>query len=73
MGEFDLEAKRRAIRPLRQWNAVEIGVKDGDMNAELNGVLMASVKRSDYNYAGHIAVQIQGAKMYWRNIRIKVE
>ena len=78
MGELDLEAKRRAIRPLGQWNAVEIGVKDGDMYAELNGVLMASVKRSDYNYAdyndpGHIAFQIQGAKMYWRNIRIKVE
>ena len=78
MGELDLEAKRRAIRPLGQWNAVEIGVNDGDMYAELNGVRMASVKRSDYNYAdysdpGHIAFQIQGAKMYWRNIRIKVE
>ena len=78
MGELDLETKRRVIRPLGQWNAVEIGVKDGDMYAELNGARMASVKRSDYNYAdyddpGHIAFQIQGAKMYWRNIRIKVE
>ena len=78
MGELDLEAKRRAIRPLGQWNAVEIGVKDGDMYAKLNGVLMVSVKRSDYNYAdyndpGHIGFQVQGPKMYWRNIRIRVE
>ena len=78
MGELDLEAKRRTIRPLGQWNAVEIGVKDGDMYAELNGVRMASVKRSDYNYAdynypGHIAFQVQGAKTYWRNVRIRPE
>ena len=78
MGELDLEAKRRTIRPLGQWNAVEIGVKDGDMYAELNGVRMASVKRSDYNYAdynypGHIAFQVQGSKTYWRNVRIRPE
>ena len=78
MGELDLEAKRRVIRPLGEWNTVEIGVNDGDMYAELNGVLIASVKRSDYNFAdydypGHIGFQVQGAKMYWRNIRIRPE
>ena len=74
MGEIDLEAKRRAIRPLGQWNAIEISSKDGQVQSRLNGVLVSSSAATDfYDYAGHIVFQIQGAKMYWRNIRIRAE
>ena len=72
-GEVDLEAKRRAIRPLGQWNTIEISSEDGHVRTELNGVPVSSVETDVYDYAGHIAFQTQGAKMYWRNIRIRVE
>ena len=74
MGEIDLEAKRRAIRPLGQWNTIEISSKGGQVQSRLNGVLVSSTPRTDlYDYAGHIVFQIQGAKMYWRNIRVRAE
>ena len=73
LGEIDLEAKRRAIRPLGQWNTIEISSKDGHVQTRLNGVPVSSVTTELYDYAGHIVFQIQGAKMYWRNIRIRVD
>ena len=73
VGEIDLEAKRRAIRPLGQWNTIEIFSTDGHVQTKLNGVPVSSVTTDAYNYPGHIVFQVQGAKMYWRNIRIRVE
>ena len=41
-------------------------------DSALNGVPVSSVDHHDYG-PGHIAWQVQGRKMYWRNLRIKVE
>jgi mono/diheme cytochrome c family protein len=78
MGQVDLAAKRRAIRPLGEWNAIEISAKNGEIHARLNGVPISSAKAEDYNYAdfkdgGHIMFQTEGAKMFWRNIRVRVD
>jgi mono/diheme cytochrome c family protein len=72
IGQVDLEAKRRAIRPLGEWNAIEISAKDGFVQTKINGAVVASAK-TDYTEAGHIAFQSQGARMFWRNIRIRVD
>jgi mono/diheme cytochrome c family protein len=72
-GEVDLAAKRRSIRPLGQWNSIEITSKDGDMHAKMNGVPVSSFKSKAWDKDGHIVFQSQGAKIYWRNIRIRVE
>lgn len=73
LGDIDLGAKRRAIRPLGQWNTIEIAATNGQVHTTLNGVPVSSIKKHDYKDAGYIAFQSQGAKMYWRNIRVKVE
>jgi mono/diheme cytochrome c family protein len=73
IGQVDVEARRRAMRPLGQWNAIEILARNGQVHTSLNGVPISSITKHDYNHAGHIAFQVQGRKMYWRNIRINVE
>lgn len=73
IGDVDLEAKRRVIRPLGQWNTMEIMAKGGKIVTSLNGVPISKVDKHDYNYAGNIAFQTQGRKISWRNIRIKAE
>ena len=72
-GEIDLEAKRRAMRPLGRWNAIEIAAKNGQVSTSLNGVPVSKIEKHNYDYAGNISFQVQGRKMAWRNIRIKVE
>jgi mono/diheme cytochrome c family protein len=72
--KLDLEAKRRAMRPLGQWNQIEISARGGGrVESRLNGVLVSAIDKHDYNYPGHIVFQMQGAKMAWRNIRIRVD
>jgi mono/diheme cytochrome c family protein len=73
IGDVDLEAKRRVMRPLGQWNSLEIMAKGGRIVTSLNGVPVSKVDKHDYNYAGNIAFQVQGRKMAYRNIRIKAE
>src|SRR5262245_45095087 len=73
LGTTDLEAKRRAMHPLGEWNTIEIVAKDGQVHTRLNGVPVSSVEKHDYTEPGFIAFQSQGAKMYWRNIRVRVE
>ena len=69
----DNVARARVNRPLGEWNSVEIVAKDGTVKAFLNGALITTVPAHSAKEPGHIAVQIQGAPMYWRNLRIKPE
>jgi mono/diheme cytochrome c family protein len=69
----DHEARRRVNKPLGEWNSVEIVAKDGTVKAFLNGALITTIPEHAAKEQGHIAVQIQGAPMYWRNIRIRRE
>jgi len=69
----DTEARKRAVRPVGQWNTVEIVAKDGQVWNYLNGVLVSQVTHHEYTEPGYIGFQSEGAKIYWRNIRIKEE
>jgi hypothetical protein len=69
----DTEARKRAVRPVGQWNTVEIVSKNGQVWNYLNGVLVSQVTHHEYAEPGYIGFQSEGAKIYWRNIRIKEE
>jgi mono/diheme cytochrome c family protein len=68
----DTEARKRAVRPVGQWNTVEIVSRDGQVWNYLNGILVSQVSHHEYQ-AGYIGLQSEGAKIYWRNIRLKEE
>jgi len=69
----DAEARKRAVRPVGQWNTVEIVSKDGKVLSYLNGTLVSTVSHHEYTEPGYIGFQSEGAKISWRNIRIKEE
>jgi hypothetical protein len=69
----DMEARKRAVHPVGQWNTVEIVSKDGQVWNYLNGALVSQVTHHEYTDPGYIGLQSEGAKIYWRNIRIKEE
>ena len=73
VGTVDLEAKRRVMRPLGQWNHFEIAARGGTVVTSLNGTAISRIDKHDYTDAGNIAIQSQGRKMAYRNIRIKAE
>jgi hypothetical protein len=66
----DAEARRRAIRPIGQWNSVEIVSANGQVKSSLNGVLISTVTEHEYE-AGYLGFQSEGSEIHWRNIRIK--
>jgi mono/diheme cytochrome c family protein len=68
----DTEARKRAVHPVGQWNSVEIVSKNGQVWNYLNGILVSHVSHHEYE-SGYIGLQSEGAKIYWRNIRIKEE
>ena len=43
------------------------------VKAFLNGALITTIPEHPFKEPGHIAVQIQDAPMYWRNLRIRQE
>lgn len=69
----DNDARLRANKPIGEWNSVEIVARDSMVKAFLNGALITTIPEHPFKEPGHIAVQIQGAPMYWRNLRIRPE
>jgi hypothetical protein len=69
----DAEARKRALKPVGQWNSVEIVSKDGQVNSYLNGTLISTVTEHEFKEPGYIGFQSEGAEIYWRSIRIKEE
>jgi len=67
---YDKEAFAKAIKPVGQWNAIEIEVNGGDMTIKLNGTVVSTVSDCELT-EGPIAFQSEGAPTRWRNIRIK--
>ena len=65
--------QKRAIQPVGQWNSVEIVSKDGQVGSSLNGTLISIVSEHEFREPGYIGFQSEGAKIYWRNIRIREE
>lgn len=67
---FDGEARARAIKPVGEFNALEIDVKGGDMVISLNGKVVSTVSDCELT-EGPIGLQSEGAATRWRNIRIR--
>lgn len=70
---YDEDAYKRARRPIGEWNTVEIASKDGEIRSSLNGVLLSVVTQHEFKEPGYIGFQAEGARIYWRNMRIKEE
>ena len=69
----DADARRKAISPIGQWNAIEIVSKDGKVTGSINGTPVLTVTDLEFKEPGYIGFQIQDANSEWRNIRIRPE
>lgn len=65
----DAEAQKKAIKPVGEWNVVEVISKDGAFTSIVNGTKVAE-GTSDLK-EGPIAFQSEGAEIHFKNIRIK--
>src|SRR5262249_27222429 len=66
-------SRQKAMRPLGEWNSVEIVAKDGKVMASQNGVLLYTITEHEFKEAGTIAFESEGSVIEWRNVRIKAE
>jgi hypothetical protein len=67
---FDSAARAKAVKPVGQFNALEIDVRDGDMVISLNGTVVSTVSDCELT-EGPIGFQSEGAETHWKNIRIR--
>lgn len=68
----DADARRKARKPLAEWNETEIAVKGDKVTVRLNGTVVATASGLTAK-AGYIAFQDEGDKLRWRNVRIREE
>jgi hypothetical protein len=66
----DAEARAKVLKPVGQFNALEIDVRGGDMVISLNGAVVSTVSHCELT-EGPIGLQSEGAETRWRNIRIR--
>lgn len=67
---FNKEIRDRVIKPVGEFNAMEIQVDGGDMVIFLNGSVVSTVTDCELT-AGPIGLQSEGAETHWKNIRIQ--
>jgi hypothetical protein len=65
----DAEAQKKAIKPVGEWNVVEIISADGKLTCKINGTQVAE-GASDLKQ-GPIGWQSEGAEIHFRKIEIK--
>jgi hypothetical protein len=68
--KFDSQALARVIRPVGQFNKIEIEVRGGDMTISVNGAVVSTVRDCELT-AGPIGIQSEGAETHWKTIRIR--
>jgi hypothetical protein len=69
---FDRDAMTKVIKPLGQFNTMEIQVKGGNMDILLNGTMVSTVRNCELT-SGPIGFQSEGAETHWKNIQIREE
>ena len=69
---FDRDAMAKVVKPLGEFNTMEIKVKDGDMDILLNGTVVSTVRKCELK-SGPIGFQSEGAETHWKNIQIREE
>jgi mono/diheme cytochrome c family protein len=68
----DNDLRARVLRPMGQWNSIEIQSRDGNLKGYINDTLVVTVTQHEFTTPGHIGIQMQGfAGSKWRNIRIR--
>ena len=70
---WDNEARLRVVRPLGEWNTVEIVSSDANIKAYLNDTLISTVTQHEFTQPGYVGLQMQGFASRWRNIRIRAD
>ena len=70
--EYDHDAYMKVATPVGSWDKVEIASKAGVVKTYINGALVSTLSQHDYK-PGPIGMQLEGAPMRWRNLRVKVE
>ncbi|HET6201714.1 MAG TPA: DUF1080 domain-containing protein [Planctomycetota bacterium] len=68
----DAEARKKACKPVGEWNSMEIVAKRGQVAARVNGTLISTVTEHPFK-EGVIGFQSEGAEIHWRNLRIRPE
>ncbi len=67
---LDPETRERVQRPVGQWNSIRVVNLNKTVTTYVNG---AVISRSDHSFdqPGYIVIQMEGAAMRWKNIRVK--
>ena len=66
-------AMAKAIRPLGEWNSVEVVAKDGKVMSYQNGILLNPITEHEFKEAGTIGFESEGSEIHWRSIQIKAK
>ena len=69
-GKWDKDAYKKAIKPVGQWNTMEVTSKGGTMTCSLNGIEVARGTTPVPNH-GPFGWQSEGAPLRFRNMLIK--
>jgi cytochrome c2 len=67
----DQQVRKSFLRPIGEWNALEIVSKDASVRVFLNGALVTTVHDHEFEGPGSIGIQSEGAVVDFRNIRIR--
>ncbi len=67
----DPAAQKAAIKPVGEWNKVQITSRDGTISSVLNGVEVARAEKADPDH-GPIGWQSEGKPIRFRELKIKV-
>jgi hypothetical protein len=68
----DGAARQKALKPVGEWNSLEIVSKNGALTAILNGVKVCESEPGDV-FEGPIGFQAEGAEIHFRHLRIQAE
>jgi hypothetical protein len=67
---LDAEARAKVLKPVGEFNTLEIEVNGGDMVISINGAVVSTVSDCELT-EGPIGLQSEGAETHWKNIRIR--
>ena len=67
---FDREAMAKAVKPVGEFNTLEVKVRGGDMIISLNGAVVSTVNDCELT-EGPIGLQSEGAETHWKVVRIQ--
>ena len=67
---WDARAARKAVRPVGEWNRVEVTSRDGELTCKLNEVVVTR-GRGAAPVRGRIGWQSEGVPIRFRELRIK--